>query len=140
MRQPLSGNDYHHGHHPEEEQGSLASGDAMMPDNAEVGTELGSGGEYEYPAYGNGKQGLGPGLDNNTNDKDSDLPLPLAGNKQGQHGRSKTSLYDYGINELSQVIQRFHPKVRENMLRNFMEESRFQNYLTDLVKIFKNMN
>ena len=121
------------------EQGSPASGDGMM---SEVGTELGSGGGYEYPAYGDGSQGLSPTLDNNTNGNDSDRNL--GGDKQGRNGRNKQSLYDYGKEiELSQVksFQSIHPKDRDNMLRqHFMARSRFQNYLTDLVNIFKNMH
>ena len=122
----------------------------MMSDNAEVGKEPGSGGVYEYladpaapaggydypadPAYGNGNQGLGPELYRTTNGNDSDRNLD-GGVKQGRNGRRKPSFYDYyGKEELGQV---FHPKVRE---RDFMAESRFQNYLTDLVNIFQNMN
>ena len=72
------------------------------------------------------------------NDKDR----KPGGGKQGLKGNMPPA-YDYLETEkmkLNKVFESFHPKVREDMLRDLMAKSRFQNYLNELVYIFKNMN
>ena len=116
-----------------------ASGDAETSDNVGVGqgSDLGSGG-YAYYDDEKGRQGLEPELDNKMNDSDR----KPGGDKQRNSGGTPPS-YDYLETEkikLNNLFKSFHPKVQEEMLKDFEAKSRFQNYLNDLVDIFKNMN
>ena len=112
----------------------------MPSENPGEGGDLGSGGAYDaYYADGNqGRSGKDAGLDIKVNDRDQ----KPGGDKQGPKGNGPPA-YDYVETEkmkLNKVFERFHPKVREDMLRDLMAKSRFQNYLNELVYIFKNMN
>ena len=135
--QTLDGDDYHHGHHPDGEPGS---GDVVLAENPEEGGELGSGGAYDA-YYADGKQGRSAtdaGLDIKMNDKDR----TPGGDKQGPNVNGPPA-YDYLETEkmkLNKVFESYHPKVREDMLRDWMAKSRFQSYLNELAYIFKNMN
>ena len=104
-----------------------------MPQTVGEESELGSGG-YAYYEDGGGRQGLEPKI--NQSDRKP------GGDKQGDNGAIPPP-YDYLETEkikLNNLFKSFHPKVKENMLKDFVAKSRFQNYLNDLVNIFKNMN
>ena len=105
-----------------------------MPEPDGEESELGSGGYAYYDNGGGGRQGLEPKM--NVSDRKQ------GGDKHGDIGAIPPS-YGYLETEkikLNNLFKSFHPKVQENMLKDFVAKSRFQNYLNDLVNIFKNMN
>ena len=112
------GDDYH-GHHPEPEEGA-ASGD-ITP--AEAGGEEESEAESgDHGRYEGGREESGGGVQSEAN---YDQTLP------------SEEYMDIEKIKWSKKFESLHPKIREDVLRDFMAKARFQNYLNALVKIFE---
>ena len=82
----------------------------------------------------NGNQDLIPELDKQMNESGRKPDR----DKQGRNGGMSLD-YDYDeeeSNQLGKFLENFHPKDREDMLRDFLAKSRFQSYLNQLVDIF----
>ena len=122
------GDDYH-GHHPEPEEGA-ASGDVTPAEaGGEEESEAEASGEEESEAesgdhgrYEGGREESGGGVQSEGN---YDQTLP------------SEEYMDIEKIKWSKKFESLHPKIREDVLRDFMAKARFQNYLNALVKIFE---